>query len=104
MTTKALNQLFGLWIKRPGELHFLEKCHLEDLVRVLSHERWSTISELIDHDAECIPVRGLRVTGVFDDFWCHVLWGPTERVGSLVLLQSFDEPQISQLEKSVIRY
>ena len=103
MIAEALDQTFGLRIKRFAKPHFLEESLLKYFIGVSAHERRSTIRKFINHDAKCIPVCRLRVPSVVNDFGSNILRCPTESISPLTLLQPFDESKISQLKEPVLR-
>ena len=65
------------------EGYLITKGHLEDLVGVWVHEGWLAHDQLVDKDAERVPVSGSAVTHVKNNLRWDVLGSATESVGSL---------------------
>ena len=77
---------------------------MEDLVRIVRHERWPSIDQLVHEDAESIPVYGVRVALVLDDFGSDVLRCAAERVGPLMLVDSLDEAKVGKFDVPIISH
>jgi len=77
---------------------------LEDLVGIIRHERWSSIDELIHEDAQSIPVYGVRVALVLDNFRSDVLGCTAERVGPLMLVDSLNEAKVGKFDVPIISH
>ena len=102
MSTQVFDKALGILIEFSWELHLLVKGHLKDLVRILSHEWWSSVETLINENAKSIPVYWVVVALVLNDFWGYVLWGATESVGPVTRHESLDEAKISKLDIPVL--
>ena len=75
---------------------------MEDLVRIIRHERWSSVDQLIHEDAESIPVDGVRVALVLDNFRSNILWCTAERVGPLMLVHGLNEAKVGKFDVPII--
>ena len=101
---ELFDETLGIGVEAPWELNLLREGHLEDLVRIIRHERGSSIDELVHEDAEGVPVHGMRVALVLDDFWSDVLRCAAERVGPLMLGHRLDEAKVGKFDVSVVSH
>ena len=80
MLAKMLDKTFCIRIEVLWELYLIGKYHFEDVHWIVRHERWSSVSQLIDHNAESIPINLMGVSLVCYDFWSDVLWSSTKSI------------------------
>ena len=95
---EVLDDAFGVLVKRFWESNFLSEDHFEDLVGVLVHERTLPHHQLVDEDAQAVPVHRLAVALVHQDLWGQVLGRAAERVGPLARLQVLHEAEVRELK------
>ena len=96
------DQALGFAREAPRVGDPLAQRHLEHLVRVLVHEGRPAHEQLVDEDAESVPVGSAAVPHVENDLRCDVLRRPTQGVGAIPSLQALDEAEVGQFDEPII--
>ena len=66
------------------------------------HEWWPTHHQLVDEDAQRIPISRPPMPLVQDYFWSHVLWSTAQRIGTFPLLDLLHEAEVGYFDVAII--
>ena len=99
---QVLDKTFSIRGKTRRILNFFFQSLLENLVRIVVHERRKPSKQFVHEDSQSIPVSSLTMTCVHDYLRGHILWGTTKCVGPVPFRYLLNKSKIGQLDVAIV--
>ena len=99
---QVLDKTFSIRRKTWRVLDFFLQGLLENLVRIVVHERRKASQQLVHEDSQSVPVSSLTMTCVHDHFRSHILRGTTESVSPVPFRNLLNKSEICQLDVAIV--